>query len=59
MANHKINRNLDIFEDYIQKTLRKVEENRSNPSKYIKNNVPDEVIPYRFDSEKDNDNGSK
>lgn len=59
MTKHEINKDLDVFEDYVQKTINRVNENRSNPSKYIKNNVPDEVIPYRFDSEKDNDNGSK
>lgn len=59
MTKHEINKDLDVFEDYVQKTINRVNENRSNPSKYIKNNVPDEVIPYRFDSEKDNGNGSK
>lgn len=52
-------RSEDIFEEYVQNTIELVEKNRNDESKYIKNSIPDEVIPYRINEEEEMNNGAK
>ena len=49
----------DMFEEYVQNTIELVEKNRSDESKYVKNNIPDEVIPYRINEEEEMNDGAK
>lgn len=49
----------NVFDSYVKNIIKLVEQNREDPTKYVKNTTPDEVIPYRFESGKDEDDGLK
>ena len=49
----------NVFDSYVKNIIKLVEQNRGDPTKYVKNTTPDEVIPYRFKSGKDEDDGLK
>ena len=49
----------DVFSDYINNVIDRVEKNRADPSKYVKNTIPDDVVPYQFVSEEDEEDGAE
>lgn len=49
----------NVFDSYVKNIIKLVEQNRGDPTKYVKNMTPDKVIPYRFESGKDEDDGLK
>lgn len=49
----------DVFLNYVNDTIARVEKNRDDPIKYIKNTVPDDVVPYKLISEEDANDGTE
>lgn len=49
----------DVFSDYVNDMIDHVEKNRADPTKYVRNTIPDDVVPYQFVSEEDEEDGTE